>query len=105
MNIKVYKLLSGEDIVGELIRTDEKIFILKNVAKFVVTHQGIGMMPFFPYSKTEELTLKYEHVVCSGEVEDEVYSAYSAQYGTGIVLGTSQDLDTITQNLKMPTKR
>jgi len=93
-NVKVVKLVNGDEIVCDLItgQGDDAVHfnsstvIAKNPARFVVTQQGVGMMPFSPFSSSTQFTLKSEHILCIGEVEEEIFNAWSSQFGSGIVL-------------------
>jgi hypothetical protein len=57
-------------------------------------------MPFSPFSKSTEFTVKSEHVVCVGEVEEEIYNAWSSQFGSGIVLA-GNDVRAAAKTLKI----
>lgn len=98
-NVRVVKLVSGEDVVCDLVEGDGS-YALKNPARFVVTPQGVGMMPFSPFSKSTEFVVKEAHVICVGEVEEEIYNAWSSQFGSGIVLAGS-DVRAAAKSLKI----
>ncbi len=85
MNVKVVKLVTGDEIVCDYTDNGETVN-LKNPARFVVTQQGVGMMPFSPFSSSTEFTVKSDHVLCVGDVEEEIYNGWSSQFGSGIVL-------------------
>jgi hypothetical protein len=106
MAVRVFKLVNGDDIVGDVqqVSTPETVTI-KNAAKFVFTQQGIGMMPFFPFSKSDTVSIKTTHVLCDGDVDEDVYNAWSAQFGSGIVLGGSGDMESISKTLKLNPKK
>lgn len=53
--IKVFKTLSGEDIITEVVETKDTHYVMKNPAVLVLqeTEQGmrVGLAPFLPYAK------------------------------------------------------
>lgn len=102
---KVFKLTTGEDVVGKVVFDNEITVTIENPARFVIAREGVGMMPFFPFSSSKQHTFKHAHIICSGDVEEEVYSAWSAQFGTGIVLGSGEDMQAIAKTLKLNPKK
>lgn len=84
--IKIIKLITTEDIIGDVIEETAEFTKIKAPARFVGTGNGLGLIPYCPFSKSEVFTIKNSHIVASGEPEDEIYSGYNQQFGSGLVL-------------------
>ena len=81
--IKFIKLTTGDDIIADV--TDN---VYKNPYKIVMSREGLGLMPLMLFSKDKEFTIKPEHVLTTGEPEDDMRAAYTTQV-TGIVVPSS----------------
>ena len=55
--IKIVRLKSGEELLGELPITEEA-FSMKNISLIVPTEKGIGLMDYMPYSSVPEKGLE-----------------------------------------------
>lgn len=88
MNIKVLKLITGEEIITQIKSESDHDLVLEEPQRFVVTEEGVGSMPLVPISKDKKYTISKNHVILIAEPDDNVRNAYSAKYGSGIVLPT-----------------
>lgn len=86
MNVKIVKLITGEEIVAEVSKTSDSNVVLKNPQKFMLTAEGLASMPLMPLSKDKEYTIFLNHVLFTAEPEDDIKNAYNSQYGSGIVV-------------------
>lgn len=91
MNIRVFKLVTGEEIISE-VEEDPKGFLLKSPASIVMqrTEQGVGvgMMPYMPYTQGK-ITL-YSSSICShGEVDVKMVNEYNRLFGSGIQIASA----------------
>jgi hypothetical protein len=82
--IKVIRLVGGDDVIAEIVQ-NENSTTLKNAQRLVMTHEGLGSMPFMLFSKDKEFVISNSHIIAIGEPDDEIRNSYSAQNG-GIVL-------------------
>ncbi len=94
------KLNNGEEIVASVTAKGDKLE-LKNPVKFMMTHEGLGMMPFFPLCKEGPVLLDMNLVMLTMELDEEIYNAYQSKFG-GIVLPTASQ--TAAANLKLVTE-
>jgi len=85
MDIKYVKLLTGEDLVSEVVDSSGESFKLKNPVRLIVTQEGLGMGPLTPFSKGVEVEIRKEHVIFVDDPEEEIRNAYNSQFGSGIV--------------------
>jgi hypothetical protein len=94
--VKLVKLITGEEVIAEIV--DAKKLTLKNPVKFVMSGEGVGMIPLSPFSTAKEIEIKDEHVMFVLDVEDEIKNGYNAQFGSGIVTATSTNMGIIGGN-------
>lgn len=91
MAVKYVKLVTGEDVIADVTEVKEQAgFNLKNPAKFFISETAsggsLGMMPFAPFCKGNEIFVSSQHIVCQMELEDEIYNAYNSRFGSGIIM-------------------
>lgn len=93
--IKVVKLVTGEDVVADVEIKDEssgRVVILKNPQRFMVTSEGVGSIPLVPFSDDEKYIISMNHVVLICEPDINIKNGYNSQFGSGIVVPTSKDI-------------
>lgn len=83
--IKLIKLITGEEIISNVTIEDNSM-ILKKPQKFMLTSEGLGSMPFMPFSKDETFKISLDHVLVIADPEDDFLNSYNAQHGSGIVV-------------------
>jgi hypothetical protein len=90
MNVKVFRLNSGEEILARFEMTDTHV-TLKDAAILVPVGQGqIGLMPWMMYTKaTKGVEIPLSFIAFSVEPLDELKSQYDASLNKGIVAPTS----------------
>jgi hypothetical protein len=87
MNIKVLKLVTGEEMISQIkdtLNPDEVILV--EPQKFVMTEEGVGSMPLMPMSKDKEYKISKNHIILISEPDDNIRNVYNSKYGSGIVL-------------------
>lgn len=94
MNIKILKLITGEEIIGEVALEDETLITLKNPIAIVIrpSQDGFtfGFMPWCSLIEGERLvSIGLSNVVTMGNPTDEVKNTYSSMFG-GIVTPPKQ---------------
>lgn len=93
MDIKVLKLVTGEEVLGELIDENQSSIILNNVVGIAVVRgkdgqPNIGFTPFPLHAEPESnihRTFNKEHVVYSYEPAEDFKSNYNQLFGTGLI--------------------
>ena len=84
MNVKIVKMISGEEIIGEF---DELTCIITNpVAMIPVSKEKIAFQPWLPYAEDTEYKLKHEQIHVVATPSSTIVSEYSRIYGSGIVM-------------------
>ena len=83
MNVKIVKLISGEELIGEF---DEKSNIITNPVMIPVSDKSIGFGPWMPYSEDKSFTLKEEHIQIIASPSKTISNEYNKAFGSGIVI-------------------
>lgn len=93
--IKVYKLISGEEIIGEVFNYFGETIELKAPATILMqqTPQGIqmGMMPHMPYLEGNVKIWK-QSIASEGIPSDKMINEYNRLYGSGIEIAPASAL-------------
>lgn len=88
MNIRVFKISSGEELVADFVETEETV-VLKKPAHIILSPGpkglNINMIPFMPFIKNHTIELNKADIVTIGFPADDLYNAYNELYGSGIV--------------------
>lgn len=90
--IKVIKISTGEEIVGE-VDVDYKMkdpCILQMVPSRSDPTKGMmALIPYASHIKNSSIELSPEHIIWEGEPVEELYNQYNSIYGSGIQLASS----------------
>ena len=94
MSVKALKLVSSEEIIGEVISQNKTTITLKNIVTVAIqqTERGpaLGFLPFMPYlPKDAEVSFDTKHVIVIEEVDDQMKNQYNSVFG-GIVTPAKQ---------------
>jgi len=96
MAVKVLKLTSVEDIIGDYEEVDGKCF-MENPAKLIMVPtedggMGMGIMPWVPYTDDEKVEIKKECIMLKPmEPSQGIRNEYNVRFGTGVT-APSHDL-------------
>jgi hypothetical protein len=102
MNVKVFRLNSGEEILARFEEKDAS-YILKDAAILVPVGQGqIGLMPWMMYTKAAKgVEVSKSFIAFTVEPLEELKSQYDSSLNKGIVT-PSQGVDPLSK-LKLTT--
>ena len=88
------KLVSGEELVVEIVTEDDSLIEFKNPLAAVLqrTKTGEGALGFMPWMHAANGPFKVSknNVICVAEVADEVKNGYNQIFGAGIVVPPQQ---------------
>jgi len=84
MDVKIIRLISGEDIIAEVATSGNTCLELKNPMLIGLTEQGLGTAPLSLVADTKEVSIKREHILFVAPPEEEILNAYKSKFG-GIV--------------------
>jgi hypothetical protein len=94
MNIKLLRLVTGEDVLTEIVDAGDIAYKIKNplIVYIRPTETGVptvGMSQWIPYSADKEFIIKNDKVVVVSEPAEDIRGQYDRVFGSGIVLATS----------------
>lgn len=95
MNVKAFKLISGEELVAEVVEENDGVFKIKNPLAIMLSKApsgdlNVGFVPFAPYlGKEPELELKLENLQFVNEVDEQMETQYNSIF-SGIVTPPKQ---------------
>ena len=88
--VKVVKLVTGEELVVEITSANETQIEFKNPLATVLqrTKTGEGALGFLPWMHAANgpFVVQRINVICVAEVADEVKNGYNQVFGAGIVV-------------------
>ena len=84
MNIKIVRIVSGEELIGDW--NDETKTITQPVVMVPLGKDQLGFQPWIPYSEDEEITLKEQHIVVVVTPDTKLQNEYSRVYGSGLIV-------------------
>lgn len=98
MNIIAMKLITGEDVLGEVQTESETEFVIENAVGIAVVRgqngqPNVGFAPFplhAPQEKGATIALAKKHVVYYYVPADDFIENYKQLFGVGIVLPNKQ---------------
>ena len=91
-DIKLIRMQSGEDVVADIVKSDNNYTTVKNAIVAIPTGQGqIGFAPWAPIlNKTKnEIDVKNTFIVFIAEVDEEVANQHKQMYG-GVITKQSK---------------
>ena len=91
MSLKLLRLKSGEDIIGDIQRESAEYIVIRNPAMLVpMGGQGQGMQmglgPWMPFSDEKDFEIPRDWVVVTTEVVNDIANNYNQVFGSGIVV-------------------
>ena len=90
MNIRVVRLISGEELIGDW--NEEKYTITNPVVMLPVGKDQLGFSPWIPYVEEEEVPLKEQHILAILTPDTKLQNEYSRVYGSGLVMPEDSEL-------------
>ncbi len=98
MDIRAYKIMSGEDILGECINDNEHFVTIKNPVGIQVVRgpngqPSIGFAPFPIHAEQKSgqtIDIRREFVIYSYVPAEDFVSNYEQVFGTGLIVPNKQ---------------
>jgi len=88
MNIKLFRILTGEEVIAELLFEDESTVTIQNGLVVLPTSSGtVGFAPWATVIDRDnpELVVSKNHIVYVAPVDPGVESKYNEVYGSKLV--------------------
>lgn len=93
--IKILKLVTSEEVVGEIIEEKDLITIKQPCAVMLIASRStpdqhsMALVPYAGYTKDHTITLSKDKIVWEAELAEEVFNQYNAIFGSGIQIVSS----------------
>ena len=84
MSIKVIRLVTAEELIGEW--EQEKTSIINPVVMGPVSKDKIGFQPWITLSDEEEIVLKDQHIMAIVTPDIKLQNEYNRVFGSGLVV-------------------
>ena len=84
MNVKIVKLISGEELIGEY--DEVKYTITHPVVMIPVNNEKIAFSPWMPYADDKTFTLKEDQLLVIANPSKTIANEYSRAFGSGLVV-------------------
>jgi hypothetical protein len=99
MTVKVYRLVSGEEIIGD-VEIDNQGYHFTNPAAIVVQQQqdgrvGAAFVPFAPYAKDNKVLIYKATIAGEMEVDVKMVNQYNSIFGSGIIVAGANEMPSI----------
>lgn len=97
-HIKVYRMMNGEEFIGEFVEFFESRFKLRNVGviQLVPNAKGtvsVALVPFAPYGTNTEFEFERGHVTTSFDPNTDLLNSYNKIFGSGIEIVPAGGID------------
>lgn len=95
MKVNVYKMMNGEELIGEVFNNFAEFIELKKPAQIVVQQtergMGVGLAPYMPYVEGN-VKLYRSAIASEGEPVDQMKNEYNRLFGSGIQIAPASAL-------------
>ena len=87
MDVKLIRIITGEEIVAEVLSETEDTITVQNGLVVLPTNTGVGFAPWATVISKEkpEITVSKTHVVYVAEVQDDVSKKYNEMFGSKLI--------------------
>jgi hypothetical protein len=96
INVKLVKMISGEELIAEVLSDQESYITIKNPVRVVVVPTKtnpqtptVGFAPWAEFSEEKEFTIHKAHVIVTMKPVQEFINQYSGMFG-GLVTPSSK---------------
>ena len=91
MALRILRLLTGEEIVGDITNEDANHYTIENPCTLgiAMTHSGkpaLNMQPMLLFSEQKVVKINRQHVMFDVSVAIEIQNKYNEIFGSGIVV-------------------
>ena len=102
MTILVTRLLTGEEILGDVDVVDSDTVRIENPTQIAAApNQQTGsvdvhMAPFAPLAADKYLVIRVNNILCQYEPIREIVNKYNKLFGSGLILPTNTGISTVS---------
>lgn len=96
MNVKVFRLINGEEIITEIFNEYAGHYDMKNPANIMLQptqngQMGVGIAPYMPYA-TGTISLNKSAIAAFAEPDQKMVNEYNRIFGSGIEIAPANAL-------------
>ena len=94
INVKLLRIVTGEEVIAELVSESDTTITVKNGLVVLPTQGGVGFAPWATVidDNKPEITLSHNHVVYMAEVSEDVTKKYNELFGSKLVTPNKKKL-------------
>ena len=94
IDVKLIRIITGEEVVAELLEETASYIKVQNGLVVLPTAQSVGFAPWATVISKEnpEIIVQKTHVVYIAEVQEDVAKKYNEMYGSKLVTPSSKKL-------------
>ena len=94
INVKLIRIVTGEEVVAELLSETEETITVQNGLVVLPTNTGVGFAPWATVISKEnpEITMSKRHVVYVAEVQEDVSKKYNEMFGSKLITPNAKKL-------------
>lgn len=94
IDVKLFRITTGEEVVAELVSETDDTVTVKNGLVVLPTNTGVGFAPWATVIDQEnpEITVSKRHVVYIVSVQEDVAKRYNEMFGSKLVTPSSKKL-------------
>ena len=90
--VMILKLISGEEVMGEVKAHDSGYLIVKNPANLIARNENgqvkVGMAPFSPFTEEDTIHIYPHAVMADYKPAGQLRNEYSRLFGSGIQIAS-----------------
>lgn len=95
MNVRGFRLNTGEIVLTQVAGEEETIFNLKDPAQMIMQEiepgrAGVALQPFIPYGSN--IKLYKSNIIAEFELDQQVENEYNRLFGSGIVIAAANQI-------------
>jgi hypothetical protein len=98
MGIKVFKLISGEELIGSITAGSDAGYFVEGAATIMLQQTengiGVGLAPYMPYAEGDKIYLFRHAIASEAEPAVAMRNEYSRMFGSGIEIAPASSLYT-----------
>ena len=94
IDVKLIRIITGEEIVAEVVSEDENTITVQNALVVLPTNTGVGFAPWATVIDKDnpDITMSMRHVVYVVATQEDVAKKYNEMFGSKIVTPSSKKL-------------
>ena len=94
MNCKLIRIITGEEIIAEVLEETDDTITIQNGLVVLPTNNGVGFAPWATVISKEnpEIIVNLKHIVYVAEVQEDVVNKYNQMFGNKLQLPNSKKL-------------